>query len=80
MCHCAFFEQAPLVIPFVARAQWDGPSFHDLVLSFVDEACDQKLEPFKLPWDVQHEMVFRDEDRVAVCNQVCRIVFGNGIC
>ena len=48
MCHCAFFEQTPLVIPFVARAQWDGPSFHDLVLPFVDEACDQKLEPFKL--------------------------------
>ena len=66
MSLCALFEHSPIVTPLPGNAQRDGPPIGDLVLSFVDEACDQKGEPCKLPWDVQHEVVLRHEECVAV--------------
>ena len=62
-----------------ARAQRHGIPLHYLVLSFVYIALGQKFEFGKLGWDVQHEMVLRDEQGVAVCNHMCRIVYGHGI-
>ena len=77
MCQCTLFEQTPIVILFGARR--DGIPLHYLVLSFVYIAQDQNLEFGKLGWDVQHVMVLRDEQRVAVCLYMCRIVYGQGI-
>ena len=51
-----------------------------IVFSLVHEACYQKGEPCKLLWDVQHVVVLRHEDFVAVCNHVCCIVLGHGTC
>ena len=51
MCHCALFEQTPIVT--LLGAQRDGPPLHYLVLSFVYMALDQNLGFGKLGWDVQ---------------------------
>ena len=80
MSHCAFFEHSPIETPLLGNAQRDGPPFGDLVLPFVDKACDQKAKPCKLSWDMQHEVVLRHEECVAVGNHMCCIVSGHGIC
>ena len=77
---CAVYEQTPFVAPLLGNAHGDGPAFDNLVLSLVDPACDQTLEPFKLLGDVQHKVVLRHEERVAVGNLMCCIVPGNSIC
>ena len=46
------------------KVQREGPPFGDLVLSLMEEACDQKGEPCKLTWQTQHEVVLRHEDCV----------------
>ena len=73
MCECALFEQSQLVTPFVE--QRERPSLGVFMLPLMHETSDEKLEPFKLPWNVQHEMVLRYPDRVAVCSQGgCRML------
>ena len=53
VCPCAFFEQAPIVLRMVARAQRAGPSFHYFVLPLMHKTGDQQPEHCKLPGEVQ---------------------------
>ena len=74
---CALLDQGPFVGPFAG--QRDRPFLDNFMFPLMHEAGDQKLEFLKLPWNVQHEMVFGQPDAMTICCQICSIVYGNRI-